>query len=72
MALLVHRFFSNVCGEAMSRDRQVFGGELEAMTFEGMPPGEDWMISVDPPADAACPVAAAQCPRSHCSITCWG
>lgn len=48
MALLAYRFFSNNCGEAMARYQQVFGGELEVMTFGDMPPGEDAPPDIDP------------------------
>lgn len=48
MALHAYRFFSNNCREAMTRYQEVFGGQLDVMSFADMPPGEDGPQEVDP------------------------
>lgn len=48
MALHAYRFFSNTCREAMTHYQQVFGGELDVMSFEDLPPGEERPEGVDP------------------------
>lgn len=47
MALQAYRFFSNDCAQAMSYYQQVFGGELEVMTFADLPPGESAPQGID-------------------------
>lgn len=48
MTLHAYRFFSNNCREAMTRYQEVFGGQLDLMTFADMPPGEDASPDIDP------------------------
>lgn len=47
MALHAYRFFSNDCREAMTRYQEVFGGQLDVMSFADMPPGEDAPGDID-------------------------
>lgn len=48
MALQAYRFFSNNCREAMTRYQEIFGGQLDVMSFGDMPPGEEAPEGIDP------------------------
>lgn len=41
MAFHPYLFFSGTCREAFTRYHEIFGGELEMMSFADMPEGED-------------------------------
>ncbi len=47
MTLHAYRFFGTDCREAMTRYQEIFGGQLDEMTFADMPPGEDGPDDVD-------------------------
>jgi PhnB protein len=47
MTLNAYRFFSNNCREAMTRYKEVLGGELVVLGFGDVPPGEEVPEGID-------------------------
>jgi PhnB protein len=48
MSFYPYVFFSGDCAEAFQRYQQIFGGELNVMTFADVPEGADTMPGADP------------------------
>lgn len=48
MSFVPYLFFSGNCAEAFQRYKEVFGGELQVMTFADLPEGEESMPGAQP------------------------